>query len=605
MNDPAAPYDLAGLFGITGWVPVAHPEPRVILRLWQVFVDNVNPLMRIVHVPTTHQMIVEASWDANHAPPATSALLFAVYSLAVISMSPKDYSEMFSAPNGDGRVPPKPPSKFEVLRQYRTGGAQALLAAGLLTTRHTDVLRAFTLYLLGELDVELSSTMTAVATHIGMKLGLHRETSISYDNKEKTDGRNGKSYGQITFFEREMRLRLWWQIVRQGASVGNFGSVGSPNGGAICGSGGSGCNWLTAPDPRHMRLPLNINDVDLHPDMAGPPLEHTGPTEIVYLLMKYEAARWMRQFAERTFASQRAGKHNIHSPYELALAKDSAIDELEELFEHKYLRYCDPNIPLHTLTVCMGRLAVAQLRFQSWHPRVVVSAGESTERTPALFPQQSADAVFHNAVRVLDLYFTSRQVKRIKNSFAVFQMMADAVMRILVDAVVYVVSVLRVRTGWDDVTDGGGPEGGEGNKYALERPLRVVELFYAEYGDDLAKAAVDDKEQGQCEEVALTEESRRWISGTAFAVAFCDLTLEAWEARMVARRQDGETSTPEFIIALQQQQQERRQRKEQHKEVHTWTADPLQLSDDMSWKPVASWKCDGLDWELWNDFLQM
>lgn len=42
--------------------------------------------------------------------------------------------------------------------------------------------------------------------------------------------------------------------------------------------------------------------------------------------------------------------------------KDKIIDELEETFETKYLRYCDPLIPLHFLAQLMARTIIVTLR---------------------------------------------------------------------------------------------------------------------------------------------------------------------------------------------------------------------------------------------------
>lgn len=42
--------------------------------------------------------------------------------------------------------------------------------------------------------------------------------------------------------------------------------------------------------------------------------------------------------------------------------KDRAIDELERIFEDKYLRYADPLVPVQLLATIMARTVITRLR---------------------------------------------------------------------------------------------------------------------------------------------------------------------------------------------------------------------------------------------------
>lgn len=59
-----------------------HPEPVDIFRLWQIYVDNINPIFKITHAPTIQHQIIEVSPDLE-------ALMFGIYCTALMSISEK------------------------------------------------------------------------------------------------------------------------------------------------------------------------------------------------------------------------------------------------------------------------------------------------------------------------------------------------------------------------------------------------------------------------------------------------------------------------------------------------------------------------------------
>ncbi|CAK7206150.1 hypothetical protein SEUCBS139899_008935 [Sporothrix eucalyptigena] len=606
------------IFGTTSSVPIQHPEPRMILHLWQTFIDNVNPVMRIVHVPTTHQQIVDASWDAANAPPATGALMFAIYTLALTSITETEYTDMYTITKTPStQIAQPPPPKRQLLTQYRRGAMQCLVAAGLLTTRRIDVLRAFTLLIIAEPDSELSSTLASMAVHLGLKMGLHRETHRSYNGlNPSVAGGNTSSASNtpgLSFFEREMSVRLWWQIrgidarMRQAVSLSYTNSLSNigHSSGNFFGSG-----TLPPPDLDDLRLPLNVNDADLHPAMTCAPVEHSGPTEMLYVRVKYHTALWMRAFAQKKFASgQHSTTNSISTPaghlyrtQTLPAMKNRAIDELEQLYHNICHRYADPRIPLHAVSSSMARMAVAQLRFQAYHPRISAaqpptmstSNGSGSVYSAPAFSRYNADATFRHALSILEMCFTCRQVASMGNSFAAFQLLADVVMRVVVDATVYVVCMLRTRTGCSD----------EKEEASIDSAWRMIKLFYKEYGEDLAAAITDyehhfldltpeQSHNSSGDEAA--EETRKLATGVTFVTAFTDLTLEAWNAREQALRLSGSgpISIPEFIVELQAK-----------KASHSTSPD-LPLASVCGWGDLLFQEDPSMDWEYWNNFLQM
>jgi hypothetical protein len=50
---------------------------------------------------------------------------------------------------------------------------------------------------------------------------------------------------------------------------------------------------LPASEFGDVRLPLNINDADLHPETVAIPVEHDGLTEMGCVTMKFEFLNWL------------------------------------------------------------------------------------------------------------------------------------------------------------------------------------------------------------------------------------------------------------------------------------------------------------------------
>lgn len=62
------------------------PGPGSSARLWQIYQDNVNPLNKLLHVPTTQKLMVEAIDTPSALTSERMALLFAIFAAAVTSL---------------------------------------------------------------------------------------------------------------------------------------------------------------------------------------------------------------------------------------------------------------------------------------------------------------------------------------------------------------------------------------------------------------------------------------------------------------------------------------------------------------------------------------
>lgn len=112
-----------------------HPDPVQIFRLWQVYLDNVNPLLKVTHTPSLQARIIEAASNLADLNPTLEALMFSIYCTAILSLIEQSCQTMFSS------------SKEELLMRYQFGCQQALLNCGFLRSSDRDCLTAFYLYL--------------------------------------------------------------------------------------------------------------------------------------------------------------------------------------------------------------------------------------------------------------------------------------------------------------------------------------------------------------------------------------------------------------------------------------------------------------------------
>lgn len=456
-------------------------------------------------MPTLQQRILDASWNPANVPKPLTAILFAIYTLAITSMSPDDCRASFGE------------TRDTLLTRYRAATVRALIASDFLTTRELEVLQAFVLFLLADPESELTSTLTGAAMRLGQKMGLHREN---------TDPK-------ISFFDREMRVRLWWQLC---GLCSRSRAVSTPG------------TKLPPSEVGDIRLPLNINDAELHPDMVEPPIEHSGPTEMLCVLMKFEVSNWLRSSPTAAQVFENIIQGHVKGKRMSMELQDEAINEIEAIYQEKYFRHWDKRVPLHGVTHAMAKLAVARMRFKVHHPRrAAVGGGE------AYMTREESDMVFDSAVMSLEMVDAGIHSKFSSHLFT------HMTSNFQIDAYIYVISDLRRRY--------------SGDRVALA--WKLVEDLYSEHPE-----LIDDAED-------------------AFFVALGDLTLEAWEARrkeLVRGRGVRESEvTPRFIQLLWDKRQKGNEESVQIPTIpDPHGLDGLGLTDNIE-----------LDWDYWNDFLRL
>lgn len=122
-----------------------HPSPAQIFHLWQAFLDNVNPLAKIIHAPTLQQQILQASNNLHDLSRPMQALMFVIYTFAVTSMNDNECERMFPGE-----------TRNALIERWRYASQAALVAAGVVKTTDMVVLQAFTLFLVSGFPSGLS-----------------------------------------------------------------------------------------------------------------------------------------------------------------------------------------------------------------------------------------------------------------------------------------------------------------------------------------------------------------------------------------------------------------------------------------------------------------
>ena len=129
-------------------VSTLHPEQVQIFRLWQIYIDNVNPLLKVTHTPTLQARIIEAASNVASIKPTLAALMFSIYCISILSLGEDECLTMFGSP------------RERLLTRYQFGCQQALVSCGFLRSGDRDCLTALYLYLVSLSGFHLHASLT-------------------------------------------------------------------------------------------------------------------------------------------------------------------------------------------------------------------------------------------------------------------------------------------------------------------------------------------------------------------------------------------------------------------------------------------------------------
>ncbi|KAI1132313.1 fungal-specific transcription factor domain-containing protein [Nemania abortiva] len=442
-----------------------HPSGIQIFQLWQIYLDNVNPLLKLTHTPTLQVQILEASTNLTKVSKSLEALMFAIYLMAITSLGDDDVENTFNE------------SKSNLLAKYQHATQQALFNAGFMRMPDLTVLQAFLLYCY-QIGVRQSTDprslfcLTGMGVRLGQRLGLQRD---------------GAEFG-FSPFEVEERRRLWWNMAGFDRRIGE-----------MCGS------TITAISTGgNCRLPLNINDSDLNTHAKDQPPPHTGATEMIFALTRLE-------FAKAPGNDKMKAQLSAANPQAVTNLADhrlsSYLDQFAHYMEETYLKYCDPKIPIHYMTLLMTRATICKMRVHSGFFRVAIMA-------PSPIPATESEALLIEAIRMIEYDSMMQAHERLKGFIWYTKM------HFPFPAYVCLLSELRHRTTGD----------------ICERAWETI--------------------FEHAERRKLTTSTR-----TPLHLAFSALFVKAWDAREAAEAANGRTLAPPRLITVMRQLDAQRPKK--------------------------------------------
>jgi hypothetical protein len=322
-----------------------HPSHTNAMALWQTHVENVEPLCKILHIPSTTAIVEMISQQPVTASKADECLLFAVYHFAVFTMAEDECARKLGE------------SRTTLMHRYHFATRQALVNAAFLKTTEMSVLQALVLFLLPCRDYYDSHTfwiLTGVAVRVGQRIGLHRD---------------GEKLG-LGPFEVQMRRRLFYQLLPLDARASQM----------------SGARISIWPDAWDTLLPSNIDDDQIWPGMTAVPDEQKGATEMIFCLSRSCLGRYLVKVGKPPSG---ASSWQVNDYQEA----EKLISQAESEVEETYLRYCDMVNPLHFLASCLARSGITAMRLRTKLPKVKNQTATKDERRELfLLAQKIIDA---------------------------------------------------------------------------------------------------------------------------------------------------------------------------------------------------------------------
>ncbi|PKX88879.1 transcription factor domain-containing protein [Aspergillus novofumigatus IBT 16806] len=297
-------------------------EPTLTIRLWQTYLEFVDPLLKIFHTPTVQRYVVDSMANEGTLDVSRRCLLFAIYYSAIVIVPARSCHNVFGA------------HKTSLLERYRNQLEKAFAEANILRSQDLTLLQAFVLYLTtGRRDERGPdvSVFIGPVIDIAYAIGLHR------------DGADVN----LPPFDVEMRRRLWWHIVTLDVRIAEDSST----------------------EPRtsllsfNTKMPSNTNDICLDPHMGNTAVCQSGKTEMSFSLIRFTVT----EFALRSLFSKQlrtaADCETLDCQRRL-----KELDQLKEGLELRYLSCCDENIPFDFVVAESTRLVLAKIRLYLRRP---------------------------------------------------------------------------------------------------------------------------------------------------------------------------------------------------------------------------------------------
>lgn len=297
------------------------PMASQIPYLLEVYSERVHTILALPHMPSFKAFLQKRRNGRIDGSPSEEALMFSVFYAGICSLDDEDVSASFNV------------HKSELLSKYRIGLEHNLAKADFLNHPSNTLIEAFNIFLALARRHESPKyvwMITGLVVRMAHYLGLHR------------DGAKSK---HVTPFQVEMQRRNWWTLTALDMRVteDQGSELAIPHG-----------SYST-------KSPSNVNDTDIWPEMAEPPIERYGPTDTTFLRLCSDSGRSMQEsMAAGTTVT--VDEHN------------QRLNDLKQKWDQEFLGL--PDAPQHpTYLAAAGTLRVILGRFTLLsYPPVVYSS---------------------------------------------------------------------------------------------------------------------------------------------------------------------------------------------------------------------------------------
>lgn len=286
-----------------------HPPFEKANLLWHCFVQNIAPLVPILHKATATNMILEMCRDPQNVSEESEALILTIYLSAVISLTPEQCFTLLQV------------SREACVKKFVYAVEQALTGANLLQTDSFIVLQAAVLYLTcirQEDPYKFTSALISVVIRIAQRLGLHRD---------------GEAF-ELSIFETEMRRRLWWHIyildVRSSEDEIIERQISSMM--------------------FDTHFPSNLNDYDIFPEMDKLPESRDRFTEMTPFLMRCEIVVALTPKSPTLSLEEDS----------VCVTEGETYDQFKRRLGQKYIDISSSTIPLQWVCGTLAQLLLAK-----------------------------------------------------------------------------------------------------------------------------------------------------------------------------------------------------------------------------------------------------
>ena len=107
-----------------------QPDPVHAFKLWQLFLERVNPMFKIIHVPTVQPVVMDGAANISAVPHHQQALLFSIYTTAALALSETESIQLLGM------------SRESAIQKFLAGTKVALIRFNFLKNYNMTALQA-------------------------------------------------------------------------------------------------------------------------------------------------------------------------------------------------------------------------------------------------------------------------------------------------------------------------------------------------------------------------------------------------------------------------------------------------------------------------------